>query len=172
LASTFKALGSHNAVALSICPRDETGRIVLPSSHGNEIWGQAVALDPSSGYHPLSPEEAVSIVGTASGAKTVAVPELQLRSYREAPIGAAWKLTLDRSIGGNVATGVGPSNEVFLGGEDDVVQQAIGLQPTHESVPVVLVQPDGKILGPASIDVAIRAHHELNLLHASVAGRP
>lgn len=170
--------GGRPALGLAVAARntqvqiDQAGLVVLPRSHGNDFWGQAVALDPSRGYHPISPEEAVSIVGTATGAKTAAVPELQLRSYREAPIGATWKLRLDRSIGGNAASALGPTTEVFLGGEDNDVQQAHVIQPTHETVPVVLVQTDGKIIGPANIDMPIRPQHELNLVRSSLPGRP
>lgn len=68
-------------------------------------------------YSPLSPEEAVALVASRTGAKVTSPPRLLLRDRRFHPVTAQWQLTLDRAVGVQRAQGGGRAEvrELFVG---------------------------------------------------------
>lgn len=82
------------ATATSIDPR---GLIQRPVQRGNEFVSRGIPVD-TGGYRLVSPEEAVEMVGRATGARIARAPELVRQGMPAAPVYAAWKLTLDRDV--------------------------------------------------------------------------
>lgn len=61
---------------------------------------------PPSGdlYSPLSPEEAVELVGKSTGALVQSVPELVLGDKDDSPLFARWRIDLDREVAADVGS--------------------------------------------------------------------
>lgn len=75
----------------------ENGQLKFPLSYGNDVRLEAVG--PGRGYMtPPSPERAVQIAGSATGAHAKMVPELLLPDRFHTPAHARWRVTLDRPV--------------------------------------------------------------------------
>lgn len=80
---------------------DAEGRIVSPMLGGTYFFPVAVSIDPTTGptrYVPVTPEDAVAQVASATGARIVEVPQLVLRDRDLHPALAQWRVRLDRPV--------------------------------------------------------------------------
>lgn len=73
-----------------------TGLLMSPHFTGNDFFARAVPVDGSA--PPLSPEEAVELAATASGARVQAAPELVLVGSDYSPAFAKWRLELETPV--------------------------------------------------------------------------
>lgn len=95
---------------------DEEGFLQYPPSHGSDVLPQGVRT--GRGFvMPVSPEQAVRLVGLATGARTVSAPEFVLPSSEYAPHYARWKIDLDRPVTARSRDGqrVITTREVYVG---------------------------------------------------------
>ncbi len=79
---------------------DGVGKLIIPELSGNDFEAMAIARG-RTGFKPVTPEEAVTHIGQATGARTSQVPSLLLLHVGTHPVsapGAIWKLSLDRPI--------------------------------------------------------------------------
>lgn len=76
---------------------DSTGRIHLPPHHGNEFIHVGVPTR-FDGQVPVTAEEAVVRVATATGQMVSSVPELVLQNRRVMPIFALWKVAISHPV--------------------------------------------------------------------------
>jgi hypothetical protein len=78
----------------------EDGLIRQPREGGTYFEPRAVAKTSRArhGYSPMTPEDAVALVGSVTGAQVTDVPELVVRNSGWDPLLAHWKLTLDRPV--------------------------------------------------------------------------
>lgn len=100
------------------------GTVSLPAFGGDEFFEHAISTSPTSGFRPISAEEAVETVGRLTGARTKEVPELVLRGLHYHPAIALWKVSLDRAVEVRGASGtrrlatptlyVGPAGRLFI----------------------------------------------------------
>lgn len=136
-------------VAVSAYATDVTvgsdGRI-YGGTTGGEFKATAVSIDPGRGptrYTPISPEQAVGLVGTRTGARIVSTPQLMLRDRRWAAALAQWKLVLDRPVHvRNPATGnqsvtrelyVGPGGHISIPAERQPLSRPVVLSGEGET---------------------------------------
>jgi len=73
----------------------DNGLLAIPLASGNDFVHMAISPG-SDGFAPMSPEEAVARVASATGARVDRTPELVLRGGSSSPLFAAWQLSLDR----------------------------------------------------------------------------
>lgn len=76
---------------------DRKGFIDLPFFRGMEFVPMGLPADTST-FRLISPEEAVQIVGAATGGRVATVPKLVRMAMPNAPASALWKLELDRKV--------------------------------------------------------------------------
>ena len=103
---------------------ERNGTVSLPAIGGDEFFEHAISASATSGFRPISPEEAVATVGRLTGARTNEVPELVLRGLHHHPATALWKVSLDRAVEVRGASGtrrlatatiyVGPAGRLFI----------------------------------------------------------
>lgn len=103
---------------------EKNGRLSLPAVGGDEFFELAISAEPTAGFRPIQPEEAVERVGRLTGGRTEEVPELLLRGVRDHPATAVWKVSLDRAVPLKEAKGerrvsartlyVGPGGKLFV----------------------------------------------------------
>lgn len=103
---------------------ERNGTVSLPPIGGDEFFEHAISASATSGFRPISPEEAVETVGRLTGARTNEVPELVLRGLHHHPATALWKVSLDRNVEVRGASGtrrratptvyVGPGGRLFI----------------------------------------------------------
>jgi hypothetical protein len=75
----------------------QDGRIVTSLQNGNDFIFQGLAK--GKGYFaPVTPERAVELVGSATGARVASVPELVRPDRDQAPQFARWRVSLDRAV--------------------------------------------------------------------------
>lgn len=106
---------------------ERDGTVSLPAIGGDEFIEHAISASATSGFRPISPEEAVEMVGRLAGARTKEVPELVLRGLHYHPAIALWKVSLDRAVEVRGASGarrlntptlyVGPAGQLFIPAE-------------------------------------------------------
>lgn len=76
---------------------DGRGYIQRPVKRGNEFVTRGIPADGAA-WRMISPEEAVEMVGRATGARAARAPELVRQGMPAAPQHAVWKVTLDREV--------------------------------------------------------------------------
>jgi hypothetical protein len=169
------AVAAHNT-AVQV---DSAGNMLLPRFGGNAFWGEGISLDPSRGFYPLSPEEAVERIGKLTGARTTAVPQLYNMDIKWAPVTAVWKLTLDRRVPlYNHAAGLTtPTNEVYVGTEPgrDILRTA-PVQPPASRFPLFFLRDSSRQSGrePVMTDVPVLPNRAVDFVSVTMleAGKP
>ena len=169
------AVAAHNT-AVQV---DSVGDMLLPRFGGNAFWGEGISLDPSRGFYPLSPEEAVEKIGKLTGARTTTVPQLYHMHIKWAPVTAVWKLTLDRSVPlYNDAAGLTtPTSEVYVGTEPgrDILRSA-PVQPAASRFPVFFLGDSSRQSErqPVMTDVPVLPNRAVDFVPVTLleAGKP
>lgn len=79
---------------------ESNGSVVRPVHVGGLFHHFPVVTDPNGRvrYRPVSPEDAVEMVATRTGALVTAAPRLLLKDSRYHPVTAQWQLKLDRPV--------------------------------------------------------------------------
>ncbi len=98
-------VGSKPVVSVAVAAYGEArvrdGRLVFPDRvpllHGNEFQVQGIPREKKYSV-PLSPERAVALVGSRTGARIVEIPELIRPEVYYVSQFARWKITLDRPV--------------------------------------------------------------------------
>ena len=100
------------AVAAFSQARVENGRMRLPLAGGMEVVPDPIRR--ADGFvAPLSPEQAVSLVNRATGARIAAVPELVMPPRGYHPQHSRWRVTLETPV--EARRGGQPTREVYVG---------------------------------------------------------
>jgi hypothetical protein len=136
---------------------DDVGMLVLPMYQGSNFWGQGISLNGSR-FHPLAPEQAVTLVAGATGARVARVPELVLQNVDHAPVTAVWKLTLDRPAPVRAAnSGDVQLSRFFVAAENEhELYAAADQQPSAVTVPLLM---KGEQVRVVETQVRIRPGH-------------
>lgn len=115
---------------------------------GNELFATGIPTDLSS--VPMSPEEAVQLAVSETGARVSEVPSLVMAPRPSAPQTATWLITLDRpiSIRGVHSGTTRTTNRILVGFEETWHTKAI--QAADPSAPAVLSGPDAPAVPPGA----------------------
>lgn len=101
---------------------DAKGLLADPARSGNEVI--AYGVPPGWGFSmPVSPEQAVRIVGTASGARAAEPPDL-INPHRDYhPYHAKWKVSLERPVAVRTRAGGGTrtTREIYVGSRGELL---------------------------------------------------
>ncbi len=132
----------------------ENGRIVTSFQYGNDFIFQG--LTKGKGYFaPVTPERAVELVGSATGARILSVPELIRPDREQVPQFARWRVNLDRAVAVRGAESGTHSKVrhlyVGLGGEILIPKST---QPTATTLESIDSQPGGQLRIRAGSPVA------------------
>lgn len=111
---------------------DARGLVRRPVEHGMEFISMGLPADTSA-FRIISPEDAVELVGRATGARVNRIPELVRAGMPQAPAASLWKLTLDRDVPVQARGAVRRVREVYVGSERGrrLMVAAPGTAKTH-----------------------------------------
>lgn len=132
------------------------GLVIRPALGGGWFFPIATSLDTTKGptrYRPLSPEEAVQLATSWSGARTDQVPQLTLKEVRYDPVVAQWKVVLDRpvQVRNRRTGGSGATRELYVGTDRKLwiprAEQPAAQSVTYAAGPTTRGQPrkEGKL---------------------------
>jgi hypothetical protein len=115
---------------------------------GNELFATGIPTKLSS--VPISPEEAVQLAVSETGARVSEVPSLVMAPRPSSPQTAKWLITLDRPIAirGLHSGTTRTTNTIFVGFEDTWHTKAI--QASDPSAPTAIVGADSPAVPPGT----------------------
>lgn len=149
---------------------DGHGYLVEPLLSGNDLVTWTISASPK-GYRPATPEQAVALVGRATGARTERVPELWLLDSSHHPGSAVWRTALDRTVQVRPRSGEPPRQvrELFVGPGGRLFTPSAS-QPESHRTTAIRVDAEGNRIGAATVDVPIQGGRPVNFTEVMVDG--